>query len=1018
MTGLCIGLAYALLIRTPLSSENEPTYLFGSFEWRVLVLTFSGILGGVIYTIMVDGHIEMPRYVEGKGALFEAGLFGDILLGIAGAFILQLLLPAEWSVMSDTAADLEAAGSQVLGGSAIAATGIVGGYGGRALIQFSLERFFKYTGTLDEVRASSILRRRAAIEAREAELATGEVIDGSVVSGLDQVQTEVLIQDLTQDAAQNGTITGTAASADVIALIEAVDRYIQVDIPESDWQAIGQKLSQQLRKVSLSVRQEVFAAIVDLRQAGGSAFDQPGDRLSNQPGTSELGISRSSISEPVTREPVTDKSGTDKSVATELAEELTIELTEAQLRRTAIVLEALSQLDSDNHEIDYQLGLVYKDIAEDGLDPGDNKLLKDKAIGTFSRAIARRGPLAIGGPWQYELARALVNIQAGISGAQGSADDATSSALEDSADLAGVGQSAILSDLLAIARIYNLETFLKAAKTQKIPTLVIGWLRRNRTLLEQQVETRSLIASLDPILVPPHLPPPARQQDSIPDNPQGIRFPLIYSTLGQCYDILHLDPFDLIGSAKKARIFHFYPGEAQPVLDEGNPFWIPKNTRYLPGSKGSLSASTQTDILRTEADIQKLFSTTLGGTLGSAVAKLAGVILPFSLSASYGKFKQERKAQKSVYAFTKAEYVHYALDLLLGPVETLHLDLAFRQSVARLPLNAATYAYLDFIDSFGTHFSTQVKFGGRVHHRLRLLHSTYSSVIRRGIDVATEAKKVFQAKYTNDSQGGTYHEIAESSETLDFCGGIAQENIHDWFNTIKADPAPIHVDLLPLYDLLNTTFFPQDSQIARKRSLLAAATETYLERNSQPAAWEPWSSVAVGGSGGSPFSDIDLASSLQAVNQARYQQAQVSAVKVWIKNWIECVQIVLDEQTVPPPALLSAHGSEDGELAILHIDPGDYITGVEVMSASPQKLIVERGPYVGSLRLYTHRGKVWTVGTPDDEPVTLDIPDGHQVVGFHGRLGRYIDQLGVISMPVAPRRNASYRTVEPPVESP
>ena len=124
LTGFAIGLFYVLLV-----SGSWPSR--GFLDTRVLVLIFSGILGGVIYTIVVDGHVEMPRFVAGKGDKFEAGLFGDILLGIAGAvvldFIAQSLSPGK--VLTE---NLE-----------VAAAGIVGGYGGRAILQFALQRVFK-----------------------------------------------------------------------------------------------------------------------------------------------------------------------------------------------------------------------------------------------------------------------------------------------------------------------------------------------------------------------------------------------------------------------------------------------------------------------------------------------------------------------------------------------------------------------------------------------------------------------------------------------------------------------------------------------------------------------------------------------------------------------------------------------------------------------------------------------------------------------------------------------------------
>ncbi|MEL6222442.1 MAG: transglycosylase SLT domain-containing protein [Cyanobacteria bacterium J06627_8] len=126
LTGILIGLFYAVIVsdnasQLPIFSDQ------GIIDQSVLVLTFSGILGGVLYTIVVDGIVEMPRFLN-DGSSFEAGLFGDILLGIAGAFILEFLT----SSIQTTGES-----SFVL----LAAKGMIGGYGSKALMNVALNRF-------------------------------------------------------------------------------------------------------------------------------------------------------------------------------------------------------------------------------------------------------------------------------------------------------------------------------------------------------------------------------------------------------------------------------------------------------------------------------------------------------------------------------------------------------------------------------------------------------------------------------------------------------------------------------------------------------------------------------------------------------------------------------------------------------------------------------------------------------------------------------------------------------------
>lgn len=932
LTGLFIGLLYALLIGEswPFAASNT----VGIVEWPVLVLAFSGILGGIIYAIVVNGEVEMPRFVIDRGGVFKAGLFGDILLGIAGAFILELLLPASWSAIdvlnsetvTDATSTLNFTGFQ---GSAIAATGIIGGYGGRAIIKFSLERFFKYTGTLDEFRANAILQQQAQRSTQPSSRRSQPQI----------IELEAAAPDVDEHAA-----------ALTEQLIEQIDRYVQSGLSEGD----RTKLTLQLQSEPDPVRQAVALALVELRE-------EIADNLSND-----------------------------------------------QLQRMSGLFDVLIQASHNEYTLYYQQALIRTALTPPAY---------AEALAALDKAIALRGPLDIGQPWQYELHRAVINIEQ----AQATSTDFTISA---------PAQAAILNDLETIAQIYNLETILQAADKQQIPKPVINWIRHNPALLEERKALRSLLPAVRSII----FDDPLRPIGTLPEPPisdasstassdlettttsptlnnqpidsqseefehshshfQDEVFPEIFSALGRCYDILSLDPFNILSgeSAKTTRVFDFYPQEARSELDEGETIFIPKGTRYIPGSSGQMQVSSQSNLLYTESDVQRMLASTLGATL----TRLVGAIIPFSLSASYAKFKRDRTTKKKVYAFTKAEYVHYTLALDRQQSAGLHLNKTFRHAVAQLPLSA-TYEYLNFINDFGTHAAIQVQFGGLFHHRYCLTKSSYASMVQAGGNVSIEAKRAFEAKYERKRQGSTLKEFSDSSEVYDFCGGMKKENIHDWFSTIKADPAPIHLELMPLHELLNSRFFPADEQIIKKRSLLDTATQTYLEKNSDTISWELWPSSTVGSNEGEMFSDIDLSPTALAANESRYKNARVKEVRIWINNWVEGVQIVLEGDMPPFPV----RGREEGDLKVLRLDPDDYITAIFIRAPSTDRIIGGREIYLGSIRVQTHKQRDWIVGKSDPRAIALDIPEGYQVVGFHGRSGKRIEKLGVISIPLS-----------------
>lgn len=180
-TGFAIGLFYVLLISGDAFSwlwRGEPS----EEGQHALVLIFSGILGGVIYTIMIDGHVEMPQFIKNRGDKFEAGLFGDILLGIAGAVVLDYIAKS-LNVEFDSSVEL-------------AAAGIVGGYGGRAILQFALQRVFKDINLLEADRQAylqaNLQRRLERMDSLELiDLVNQQIKVGLASSELSTLSTEI-----------------------------------------------------------------------------------------------------------------------------------------------------------------------------------------------------------------------------------------------------------------------------------------------------------------------------------------------------------------------------------------------------------------------------------------------------------------------------------------------------------------------------------------------------------------------------------------------------------------------------------------------------------------------------------------------------------------------------------------------------------------------------------------------------------------------------------------------------------
>jgi hypothetical protein len=148
-------------------------------------------------------------------------------------------------------------------------------------------------------------------------------------------------------------------------------------------------------------------------------------------------------------------------------------------------------------------------------------------------------------------------------------------------------------------------------------------------------------------------------------------------------------------------------------------------------------------------------------------------------------------------------------------------------------------------------------------------------------------------------------------------------------------------------------------------------------------------SQLVGGTGGSSFNDLGALVS----GQTRILQANSVATSVTIQTGSRVDYVKLELNT----GALPGRGGSGGGLKSLRIGAGEYIESVNAWVDS----------YAGGQRLFaiqfiTNKGNKLEGGSQTGTRSSLQVPQGYQVVGFFGRSGLEIDQLGVIASRVAP----------------
>ncbi|WP_157620615.1 SH3 domain-containing protein, partial [Synechococcus sp. PCC 7335] len=173
LQGILIGLFFVFLL-SPNSGQIFPDGIerfgisFRVLDQSIFVLIFSGILGGLLYTIVVDGLVELPKFTSRSGDTFKAGLFGDLLIGVAGALVFEYLTTT--LVITSTGSTAQAI--DVLPATQlklVAARGIIGGYGGRAIMNMALKKFLNKIDKL-EIEKSSVVEKTVTLEQGDAQL--------------------------------------------------------------------------------------------------------------------------------------------------------------------------------------------------------------------------------------------------------------------------------------------------------------------------------------------------------------------------------------------------------------------------------------------------------------------------------------------------------------------------------------------------------------------------------------------------------------------------------------------------------------------------------------------------------------------------------------------------------------------------------------------------------------------------------------------------------------------------------
>jgi endonuclease/exonuclease/phosphatase family metal-dependent hydrolase len=131
-----------------------------------------------------------------------------------------------------------------------------------------------------------------------------------------------------------------------------------------------------------------------------------------------------------------------------------------------------------------------------------------------------------------------------------------------------------------------------------------------------------------------------------------------------------------------------------------------------------------------------------------------------------------------------------------------------------------------------------------------------------------------------------------------------------------------------------------------------------------------------GGSGGTPFTDVDRVGSAPA------------SVTIRSGSRVDQVSLTLADGTV------LGHGGTGGTARTLTLGAGEYLTSATLSAGSRNG-----GTRIFGVTLRTNLGRTLTGGTATSNTVTYTAPSGYRIAGLAGRAGSEVDALALVYAP-------------------
>lgn len=328
--------------------------------------------------------------------------------------------------------------------------------------------------------------------------------------------------------------------------------------------------------------------------------------------------------------------------------------------------------------------------------------------------------------------------------------------------------------------------------------------------------------------------------------------------LGAGFDILYYDPLwpNELKNRKSARTVLITNSPAR--AGNKNQYLKPFGTYF-----GSANAGAVVDSTSWVTNYQQFTNSFNIGISPSVGIPKVG---KGSMSPSFRQMNSTSLGSESIYMFNKVKRKIHEVELQLtwidnetGQKYKQKLDRAFKKDVLKLPVPSSEVEevniteknqnlpselallrgrYYDLIQKYGTHIAQKVAYGGQYISRTQIKRYQYEKARMSEFDFKAAAevqiKKVTVGNQVNFSMndGETSKKGNQSFRRDVFVqGGNGEDDLDKWRDKVDRNLAPMEIYFIPIPDILNPKMFADDSDIEKKRKILAIMIQKYVMDN-------------------------------------------------------------------------------------------------------------------------------------------------------------------------------------------